>query len=177
MKIKSRSRNKRNGVGHRRIRTCPFSFDSAYDSVASFHLWSSDQIVGVESRSGRINQSQGTFPRFVIFLILPLLLATSTTSFHLIIYGGVVSGITTLFSLDRKFLRFWLRLRLRLSSENQPLKINIHISTLDLSRMTRKMPLTTLKLTGQDIVLLVSCFLLPTFLLFYVQSVFSYLHS
>ena len=32
------------------------------------------RLVGVGNRSGRINQSQSTFPRFVIGLVLPLLL-------------------------------------------------------------------------------------------------------
>ena len=36
-------------------------------------------IVGVGSRNGRINQSQCTFPSFVIGLVLLLLLATPTT--------------------------------------------------------------------------------------------------
>ena len=36
-------------------------------------------IVGVGSRSGRINQSQYKFPSFVIGLVLLLLLATPTT--------------------------------------------------------------------------------------------------
>ena len=40
---------------------------------------SENQIVGVGNRGGRINQFQGTFPRFVIGLDLPLLLATPTT--------------------------------------------------------------------------------------------------
>ena len=38
-----------------------------------------EQIVGVGSRSGRIHQSQCTFPRFVIGLVHPLLLATPGT--------------------------------------------------------------------------------------------------
>ena len=59
-------------------------------------------IVGVGSRSGRINQSQCKFPSFAIGLVLLLLLATKTEpSFHLIVSDGVVSGIRTLFSLDR----------------------------------------------------------------------------
>ena len=37
----------------------------------TFRLWSSEnQIVGVGSRSGRISQSECTFPRFVIGLVL-----------------------------------------------------------------------------------------------------------
>ena len=81
----------------------------------TFRLWSSEnQIVGVGKRRGRINQSLCTFPRFVIGLVLPFLLASPTTKFSLNRNDGVVSGIRTLFSLDRKVLRFWLRLRLRL---------------------------------------------------------------
>ena len=50
----------------------------------TFRLWSSEnQIVGVGSRSGRINQSQCTFPRFVIGLVLLLLLPTPTIWFSL----------------------------------------------------------------------------------------------
>ena len=81
----------------------------------TFRLWSSEnQIAGVGKRSERIKQSQCTFPRFVIGLVFPLLLASSTIQFTLDRNDGVVSGITTLFSLDRKVLRFWLRLQLRL---------------------------------------------------------------
>ena len=73
----------------------------------TFRLRSSEkQIVGVRKRSGRINQSRCTFPRFVIGLVLPLLLASPTTQFSLNRNNGVVSGIRTLFSLDRKVLRF-----------------------------------------------------------------------
>ena len=73
-------------------------------------LWSSEnQIVGVGSRSGRINQSQRTFPRVAIGLVLRLLLAPPTTHHKLMIVNdGVVSGIRRirmLFSLDRKVLR------------------------------------------------------------------------
>ena len=50
----------------------------------TFSLWSDEnQIVGVGSRRGRINQSQCAFPRFVIGLVLPLLLAIPTTQFWL----------------------------------------------------------------------------------------------
>ena len=38
-------------------------------------------VMGI--RSGRINQSQCTFPRFAIGLVLPLLFATPTTKFSL----------------------------------------------------------------------------------------------
>ena len=49
-----------------------------------FRLWSSEnKIVGIGSRSGRINQSQCTFPRFVIGLVLLLLLPTPTIWFSL----------------------------------------------------------------------------------------------
>ena len=75
----------------------------------TFRLWSSEnQIsVGVGKRSGRINQSQCTLPRFEIGLVFPLLLASSATQFTLDRNDGVVSVITSLFSLDRKVLRFW----------------------------------------------------------------------
>ena len=66
----------------RRIRTFPFS----YNSVAYLPLMilnSENQIAGVGSRSGRINQPQCTFPHFVIGLFLLLLLATLKTQFSL----------------------------------------------------------------------------------------------
>ena len=44
---------------------------------------SENQIVGVGSKRGSINQSQFTFPRFVIGLVRLLLLATPTTQFSL----------------------------------------------------------------------------------------------
>ena len=67
-----------------RIRMFPFSSDSPYDSVTSFRVWPSEnQIVWVGSGSGMINQSQCKFPRFVIGLVLPLLLATPKTQFSL----------------------------------------------------------------------------------------------
>ena len=67
--------------------------------------WSSEnQIVRVGSRSGRINQSQCTFPRYVIDIVLPLLLPTPTIWFSLDhkrnISDGAVRGIGMLFSLD-----------------------------------------------------------------------------
>ena len=72
--------------------------------LLTFRLWSTEnQIVGVGSRSGRINQS---FPRFVIGLVVLLLLPTPTIWFSLDhkrnVSDGVVSGIGTLFSLDHK---------------------------------------------------------------------------
>ena len=64
------------------------------------------QIVRVRSRSGRINQSQCMFPRFVIGLVPLLLLPTPTVWFSLDhkpnIRDGVIRGIRTLFSLDHK---------------------------------------------------------------------------
>ena len=68
--------------------------------------WSSEnQIVRVGSRSrGRINQSQCTFPRYVIDIVLPLLLPIPTIWFSLDhkqnISDGAVRGIGMLFSLD-----------------------------------------------------------------------------
>ena len=73
----------------------------------TFRLWSSEnQTVGVGRRSGRINQSQCTFSRFVIGLVLLLLLLTTTIWFSLDhkrnVSDGVVSGIGKLLSLDHK---------------------------------------------------------------------------
>ena len=66
----------------------------------------SNQIVAAGSRSGRINQSQCTFPRFLIRLVFLLLLPTPTIWFSLDhkrnVSDGIVSGIETLFSLDHK---------------------------------------------------------------------------
>ena len=63
-------------------------------------------MVGVGSRSGRISQSQCTFPRFEIGFVLLLLLATPTIWFSLDhkrnVSDRVVSGIGTLLSLDHK---------------------------------------------------------------------------
>ena len=99
---------KLNRIGIGRIRTFPFSSDSAYYSVASFCLWPSEnQIVQVGSGSGRINQSHCKFPHFVIGSVLPLLLAIPKTQFFFI------SGIRMLFSPDCKVLHFWVWLRLR----------------------------------------------------------------
>ena len=66
MKIKNRSRkrsHKRDAIGVRRIRTFPFSSNSANDSVAYVPLimiYSENQIVRVGSRSGRIKHKQKT---------------------------------------------------------------------------------------------------------------------
>ena len=75
--------------------------------LLTFRLWSGEnQIVGVGSRSGRIRQSECTFPCFVIGLVLLLLLPTPTIWFSLDhkrnVSDGVVNGIRTLFSLDHK---------------------------------------------------------------------------
>ena len=83
VKIKNRSRKRshmRDGIGVRRIRTFPFLPTPSL----TFRLGSSEnQIVGVGSRSGRINQSQSTFPRLVVDLALLLLLPTPTIWFSL----------------------------------------------------------------------------------------------
>ena len=97
----------RHGIGIRRIRTFPFLPTPLMTPSLTFRLRSSEnQIVGVGSRSGRINRSQCTFPRFVIGLVLLLLLPTPTIWFSLDhkrnVSDGVVSEIGTLFSLDRK---------------------------------------------------------------------------
>ena len=70
--------HKSNTIAFRRIRTFPFSSDSAY--VCRLQS-SENQIVGVRSRSRRINQSQCTSPGFVIGLVLLLLLATDDPVF------------------------------------------------------------------------------------------------
>ena len=82
------------------ISTFPFSSYSAYDSVVYREI----SLVG--SKGGRINQRQYLFPRFVISLVYPLLLALRQPSVQLIVSDGIVSGIRTLFSLDRKVLLF-----------------------------------------------------------------------
>ena len=69
----------------------------------TFHLWSCEnQIVGVGSRSRGMNQSQCTFPRFVIGFVLLLLLPTPTIWFSLDhkrnVSDWVISGIGTLSS-------------------------------------------------------------------------------
>ena len=110
VKIKNRSRkrsHKRDGIGVRRIRTFPFLPTPLTTPSLTFRLWSSEnQIVGVGSRSGRINQSQCTFPRFVVGLVLPLLLPTPKIWFSLDhkrnVRDGVVRGIGTLFSRHHK---------------------------------------------------------------------------
>ena len=94
-------------MGVRRVRTFPFLPTPLTTPSLTFRLWSSEnQIVGVGNRSGRINQSQCTSPRFVIGLVLLLLLPTPTVWFSLDhkrnISDGVVSGIGTLFLLDYK---------------------------------------------------------------------------
>ena len=111
----------RDGIGVRRIRTFPFLPTPSL----TFRLGSSEnQIVGVGSRSGRINQSQSTFPRFVVDLALLLLLPTSTIWFSRDHKGnvsdGVVRGIGMLFSLDRKLYTSDYNCD-SVASENQPL--------------------------------------------------------
>ena len=94
----------------------------------TFRIWSSEnQIVGVGSRSVRVNQSQCTFPRFVIGLVLLLLLPTLTIWFSLDhkrnVSNGVVSGIGTLFSLDHKLYPSDYDYDSdSIASENQPLE-------------------------------------------------------
>ena len=80
----------------------------------------------VGSRSGRINQSNCTFPRFVIGLVLPLLLPIPTIWFSLDhkrnVSNGVVSGIGTLFSLDHKvYVSYYDSDSDSVASENKPL--------------------------------------------------------
>ena len=99
----------RDGIRVKKIRAFPFLPTPLTTPSLTFRLWSSEnQIVGVGSGSGRINQSQCTFPLFVIglVLLLLLLLPTPTIWFSLDhkrnVRNGVVSGIRTLFSLDHK---------------------------------------------------------------------------
>ena len=109
MKINNQS-HKRGGIGVRRIRTFPFLPTPLTCASLPFCLWSSENqinIVGVGSRSGiKVNQSQCTFPCFVIGLVLLFLLLTPTMWLSLghkwNISNGVVSGTGTLFSLDHK---------------------------------------------------------------------------
>ena len=115
VKIKNRS-HKRDRIGGRRIRTFPFSSDSAYDSVFQFLIqWKSDC---------RSRKQKGKYKPITIHV--PTLcdwfgssasasVPSRRPSFHLIVNDGVVGGIRTLFSPDGKVLRFWqLRLRPRL---------------------------------------------------------------
>ena len=58
------------------------------------HLRSSENcIVGVASRSGKINQSQCLFPGLVIGLFFRFYFRLRQCSFHWIISDGVVNGI------------------------------------------------------------------------------------
>ena len=92
---------------YKTIRTLPFLPTPLTTPSLTLCLRSSEnQIVGAGSRSGRINRSQCTFPRFVIGLVFLLLLPTLTIWFSLDhtrnVSDGVISGIGTLFSLDHK---------------------------------------------------------------------------
>ena len=89
-------------------------------------LWSCEkQIVGVGSKTGRLKQSQCTFPRFVIGLVLPLLLPTRTICISLdhkrIVSDEVVSRIRTMFSLHHKLYACDYNSDSVVVSENQPL--------------------------------------------------------
>ena len=99
--------HKRDRIGVKRIRTFLFLPTLLTTPSLTFHLWSREnQLVGVRSRSRRINQSQCMLPGFVIGLILALLLPTTTIWLSLhhkwTVSNGVVSGIETLFSLNHK---------------------------------------------------------------------------
>ena len=79
--------------------------ESAYDSFAYNLVKTRLLESGVRSRSARINQSQCLFPRFVIGLVLPLLLATPTALVSLDRKRRSHKGnIRTLFSLDHNAL-------------------------------------------------------------------------
>ena len=70
VKIKNRSRNqshKRDGIRVGRIRTFPFSSESGFDSVVYDRAKTS--LSESEAEAEELNQSQCTFPRFVIGFI------------------------------------------------------------------------------------------------------------
>ena len=99
--------HKHDGIRVRRIRTFPFLPTPLTTLSLAFCLWSSEnQIVGVGSRSARINQSQCMFPCFVIGFVLLLLLPTPATWFLLDhkrnVSDRLKSRIRTLFSLGHK---------------------------------------------------------------------------
>ena len=75
--------HKHDGIGVRRIRTFPILPTLLTTPSLAFCLWSSEnQIVRVGSRSGRINQSQCTFPCFVIGLVLPFCFRLQQSGFY-----------------------------------------------------------------------------------------------
>ena len=122
--------HKHDRIGVRRIKMCPFLQTPLTTLSLTFHLWCSEnQIVGARSRSGKINQSQCTFPpRFVIGLVLLLLLLTLTIWFSLDqkqnLSDGVIRGIGTLFSLEHKlYASNYNSDSDSDTSENQPLKV------------------------------------------------------
>ena len=127
VKIKNQNRTR----SHKRdeIRSFPFFFRPRLRLPSpTFRLcFSENQIVGVGSRSGRLKQSQCTFPRFVIGLVLPLLDPTPTICFSLdhkrIVSDGVVSGIRTMFSLHHKLYACDYNSDSVVASENQPLSL------------------------------------------------------
>ena len=84
LKLKNRSckqNGKRDRIRVRRIRTFPFLLTPLMTLSLTFCLWPGEnQIVGVRSRSRKINQSPGTFPRFVIGLVFSLRMAFFKTS-------------------------------------------------------------------------------------------------
>ena len=82
MKIKSqicKQSHKHDGIGASRIEMFPFSSDSAYDCVIYDLVKTRLSESEIQCRSGRISQSQSSFPHFVIGLVLPLLLVTLET--------------------------------------------------------------------------------------------------
>ena len=121
VKIEYRSRkrsHKLDRIGVGRIRTFPF-LPIPFTTPSLMIQWKLG--VGVGSRSGRPNQSQGPESNIVIGLFFCFCLRLRQCSFHLIVSDGVISKLSVLlptpsvwFSVDRIALCFWLRLRLRL---------------------------------------------------------------
>ena len=83
-------------IGVRRIKTIPFLPTPLTTPLLTFRLWSSEnQIVGVVSRGGRINESQCTFLRIIIGLVLSLLLPTPIIWFSLDHKRNVSYGVVS----------------------------------------------------------------------------------
>ena len=122
VKPKNRSRkwiHKRDGIIVERITSLDFLPTPLTTPSLTFFLWSSEtsenQTVGVGSRSGRITIAMHLHTICDWFSSFASACDTGDPVFtYMVINDGVVSRTRTLFSLDRKVLPFWLRLRLRL---------------------------------------------------------------